>query len=248
MNRRVLPALALICAAGLAATACSDPTPQDSGSDDVKRTAVDPTARLDGVKLTMWTAQKAVDAPKQVIDAFEKATCAEVETQAIPDLYEQNVPTKPASGDRPDLMLWQPSISTLPFVQPRQNLLTLDGEPWVSELGGTERSPGVIDGKRYAAIVTSPAMLGVYSNKDVFKRAGPGEKDFPTSYDELLALGHKVADQTDAAAFYVPRLQLQRDGAHLVFAYVVVMSLPMVAVFLVGQRKIVSGITSGAVK
>ncbi|MBB4717041.1 raffinose/stachyose/melibiose transport system substrate-binding protein [Streptomyces luteogriseus] len=202
MNRRVLPALALICAAGLAATACSDPTAQDSGSDDAKRTVVDPTARLDGVKLTMWTAQNTVDAPKQVIDAFEKATGATVETQAIPDLYEQNVPTKLASGDRPDLMFWQPSISTLPFVQPRQNLLALDGEPWVSELGDTEKSLGVIDGKRYAAIVTSPAMLGVYYNKDVFKRAGLSEKDFPRSYDELLALGRKVADQTDAAAFY----------------------------------------------
>ena len=202
MNRRVLPALALICATGLAATACSDPTAGGSGSDDAKRTAVDPTARLDGVKLTMWTAQNTVDAPKQVIDAFEKATGAKVETQAIPDLYEQNVPTKLASGDRPDLMFWQPSISTLPFVQPQQNLLTLDGEPWVSTLGDTEKSLGVIDGKRYAAIVTSPAMLGVYYNKDVFKQAGLGEKDFPTSYDELLALGRKVADQTDAAAFY----------------------------------------------
>ena len=202
MNRRVLPALALICATGLAATACSDPTAGGSGSDDAKRTAVDPTARLDGVKLTMWTAQNTVDAPKQVIDAFEKATGAKVETQAIPDLYEQNVPTKLASGDRPDLMFWQPSISTLPFVQPQQNLLTLDGEPWVSTLGDTEKSLGVIDGKRYAAIVTSPAMLGVYYNKDVFKQAGLGEKDFPKSYDELLALGRKVADQTDAAAFY----------------------------------------------
>jgi raffinose/stachyose/melibiose transport system substrate-binding protein len=202
MHRRVLPALALICATGLAATACSDPTAGDSGSDDAKRTAVDPTARLDGVKLTMWTAQNTVDAPKQVIDAFEKATGAKVETQAIPDLYEQNVPTKLASGDRPDLMFWQPSISTLPFVQPQQNLLTLDGEPWVSRLGDTEKSLGVIDGKRYAAIVTSPAMLGVYYNKDVFKQAGLGEKDFPKSYDELLALGRKVADETDAAAFY----------------------------------------------
>ncbi|MFH9990218.1 ABC transporter substrate-binding protein [Streptomyces luteogriseus] len=202
MNRRVLPALALICAAGLAATACSDPTAQDSGSDDAKRTAVDPSARLDGVKLTMWTAQNTVDAPKQVIDAFEKATGATVETRAIPDLYEQNVPTKLASGDRPDLMFWQPSVSTLPFVQPRQNLLTLDGEPWVSKLGDTEKSLGVVDGKRYAAIVTSPAMLGVYYNKDVFKKAGLSEKDFPASYDELLALGRKVADRTDAAAFY----------------------------------------------
>ncbi|MFF5967807.1 ABC transporter substrate-binding protein [Streptomyces collinus] len=202
MNRRVLPALALICAAGLAATACSDPTAGDAGSDDSEQTAVNPTARLDGVKLTMWTAQNTVNAPKQVIDAFEKATGAEVDTQAIPDLYEQNVPTKLASGDRPDLMFWQPSISTLPFVQPRQNLLTLDGEPWVSRLGDTEKSLGVIDGKRYAAIVTSPAMLGVYYNKDVFRQVGLAEKDFPQSYDELLALGHKVAGKTDAAAFY----------------------------------------------
>ncbi|MHC5904769.1 ABC transporter substrate-binding protein [Streptomyces sp. S6] len=204
MQTRALPALALVCALGLAATACSDPTAGDpSGSSaDTKQPAVDPTARLDGVKLTMWTAQNTVTAPKQVIDAFEKATGAKVETQAVPDLYEQNVPTKLASGDRPDLMFWQPSISTLPFVQPKQNLLTLDSEPWVAKLGDTERKLGVIDGKRYAAIVTSPAMLGVYYNKDVFRRAGLTEKDFPTSYDALLALGKAVTDKTDAAGFY----------------------------------------------
>ncbi|GAA3779487.1 ABC transporter substrate-binding protein [Streptomyces phyllanthi] len=201
MKTRALPALALICAVSLAATACSDPTAGDSGT-DTTNAAVDPTARLDGVKLTMWTAQNTVNAPEQVIDAFEKATGAEVETQAIPDPYESNVPTKLASGDRPDLMFWQPSISTLPFVQPRQNLLTLDGEEWVSKLGDTEKSLGVIDGKRYAAIVTSPAMLGVYYNKDVFRQAGLSEKDFPKSYDELLALGRTVKDRTDAAAFY----------------------------------------------
>ncbi|QNP68759.1 carbohydrate ABC transporter substrate-binding protein [Streptomyces roseirectus] len=201
MQTRALSALALICALGLAATACSDPTAGDSATDS-KQTAVNPTARLDGVKLTMWTAQNTVNAPKQVIDAFEKATGARVETQAIPDLYEQNVPTKLASGDRPDLMFWQPSISTLPFVQPKQNLLTLDGEPWVAKLGDTERKLGVIDGKRYAAIVTSPAMLGVYYNKDVFRQAGLSEKDFPKSYDQLLALGRTVVDRTDAAGFY----------------------------------------------
>lgn len=201
MKTRALPALALICACALAATACSDPTAGDSGT-DAEQAAVNPTARLDGVKLTMWTAQNTVNAPKQVVEAFEKATGAEVETQAIPDLYEANVPTKLASGDRPDLMFWQPSVSTLPFVQPQQNLLTLEGEPWEAKLGDTERSLGVIDGKRYAAIVTSPAMLGVYYNKDVFKQAGIAEKDFPKSYDELLALGRKVVDDTDAAGFY----------------------------------------------
>ena len=35
---------------------------------------------------------------------------------------------------------------------------------------------------------------------------------------------------------------------HLIFAYVVLMSLPLVAVFVVAQRRIISGITGGAVK
>ncbi|GAB2596081.1 hypothetical protein GCM10027168_31060 [Streptomyces capparidis] len=203
LKSRTLPAVALVCAAALTATACSDPTAGTSGDGGAEsRKAVDPTARLDGVKLTMWTAQNTVNAPKQVVDAFEKATGAKIEVQAIPDLYEQNVPTKLASGDRPDLMFWQPSISTLPFVQPERNLLVLDGEPWEAKLGDTERSLGVIGGKRYAAVVTSPAMLGVYYNKDVFARAGITEKDFPASYDELLRLARRVEERTDAAGFH----------------------------------------------
>ncbi len=200
--KRVLPALVLICTTALTATACSDPTAGGDSTGSGSAAKVNPTARLGGVKLTMWTAQNTANAPKQAIDAFEKATGAEVDTQAIPDLYEQNVPTKLAAGDKPDLMFWQPSISTLPFIQPQQNLLTLDNEPWVNKLGDTEKSLGVIKGKRYAAIVTSPAMLGVYYNKDVFKAAGITEAQFPKSYDELLALGHKITDTTDAAAFY----------------------------------------------
>ncbi|MFJ6854814.1 ABC transporter substrate-binding protein [Streptomyces sp. NPDC091271] len=199
--KRVLPALVLICATALTATACSDPG-VNGGTGAASGTAVDPTAKLDGVKLTMWTAQNTVNAPAQVVDAFEKATGAEIDTQAVPDLYEQNVPTKLASGDKPDLMFWQPSVSTLPFIQPQQNLLTLDGEPWVDKLGDTEKSLGVLDGKRYAAIVTSPAMLGVYYNKDVFRKAGITEEQLPQSYADLLALGHRIKDRTDAAAFY----------------------------------------------
>lgn len=201
-RRRAL-LLALSITTAVLAGACSDPSSDDAGSSDTSTKAVvSPTASLKGVKLTMWTAQNTVNAPKQVIDAFEKATGATVSVQAIPDLYEQNVPTKLASGDKPDLMFWQPSVSTLPFIQPARNLLTLDGEPWESKLGDTERSLGVIDGKRYAAIVTSPSMLGVYYNKDVFKKAGLTEKDFPKSYDQLLALGHRIVDRTDAAGFY----------------------------------------------
>ncbi|MEO3754450.1 ABC transporter substrate-binding protein [Streptomyces sp. B6B3] len=197
-------AVALTCVAALALSACSDDTAGQTGAGGTGAAGdpVDPTASLDGVELTFWTAQNTAHAADQVIEAFEEATGATVSTEAIPDLYEQNVPTRLASGDRPDLMFWQPSISTLPFVQPARNLLPLDDEPWVSDLGSTEQSLGVIDGTRYAAIVTSPAMLGVYYNKDVFAEAGVTEADFPRSYDELLDLGATIRDETDASAFY----------------------------------------------
>ncbi|MET9384462.1 carbohydrate ABC transporter permease [Streptomyces sp. NPDC002928] len=48
--------------------------------------------------------------------------------------------------------------------------------------------------------------------------------------------------------YQVANAQLYLNNWHLIFAYVVLMSLPMVIVFVVAQRRIVSGITSGAVK
>ncbi|MFE9751289.1 carbohydrate ABC transporter permease [Saccharothrix saharensis] len=48
--------------------------------------------------------------------------------------------------------------------------------------------------------------------------------------------------------FRVASAGLYLDNWHLVFAYVILMSLPLVIVFVVAQRKIISGITSGAVK
>ena len=48
--------------------------------------------------------------------------------------------------------------------------------------------------------------------------------------------------------YQVANAQLYLNNWHLIFAYVVMMSLPMVADFVVAQRRVVSGITSGAVK
>jgi len=48
--------------------------------------------------------------------------------------------------------------------------------------------------------------------------------------------------------FQVASAGLYLDNWHLIFAYVVLMSLPLLLVFMVAQRKIISGITSGAVK
>lgn len=195
MNR-VVPALAVVCALGLAATACSDATGGSTGA--APTGSVDAKASLKGVHLTMWVAQNSVGEPKQAIDAFEKATGAKVTTEVIPDPYESNVPTKLASGVKPDLMFWQPTGSTLPFIQPANNLLQLDNEDWVAKLGKTEQSLGQVDGHRYAAIVTSPAVLGVYYNKDAFAKAGI--TTMPASYDELIADGAKIKSKAPGVA------------------------------------------------
>ncbi|MFJ6674894.1 carbohydrate ABC transporter permease [Actinosynnema sp. NPDC091369] len=48
--------------------------------------------------------------------------------------------------------------------------------------------------------------------------------------------------------FRVAGAGLHLDNWHLVFAYVTVMSLPLVTVLVIAQRRIIAGITSGAVK
>lgn len=48
--------------------------------------------------------------------------------------------------------------------------------------------------------------------------------------------------------FQIASAGLYLNNWHLIFAYVILMSLPLIAVFAVAQRRIIAGITSGAVK
>jgi raffinose/stachyose/melibiose transport system permease protein len=48
--------------------------------------------------------------------------------------------------------------------------------------------------------------------------------------------------------FQVASAALYLNNWHLIFAYVVLMSIPLLVVFAVAQRRIISGITGGAVK
>ncbi|MFI9833319.1 carbohydrate ABC transporter permease [Streptomyces sp. NPDC051913] len=83
-------------------------------------------------------------------------------------------------------------------------------------------------------IATATIMVMLYAWSDVFYA--------------FFVLGGGERATLPLNLYQVASAQLYLENWHLVFAYVAVMSLPMVAVFLVGQRKIVSGITSGAVK
>jgi raffinose/stachyose/melibiose transport system permease protein len=48
--------------------------------------------------------------------------------------------------------------------------------------------------------------------------------------------------------FQVASAGLYLDNWHLIFAYIIQMSVPLLVVFVIAQRRIISGITSGAVK
>ncbi|MER7368363.1 ABC transporter substrate-binding protein [Nonomuraea wenchangensis] len=177
----------------LTVAACSDPSagPAAPAAGGSPAAWPSPTARLDGVTLTIWAAQNSNTVPKAVTDAFTQATGAKVEVVTIPDPYEQGVQTKVATGDKPDLAFWQPTASMLTALNARANLQPLDGAPWVESLSPELRDiTGLLDKTRYAALVTSPAVEGVYYNKQVF--AANGVKETPKNFDEMLQVARTL--------------------------------------------------------
>jgi len=63
----------------------------------------------------------------------------------------------------------------------------------------------------------------------------------------FFVVGGRV-DTLPLNLFRVASAGLYLNNWHLIFTYVILMSLPLVAVFAVAQRRIISGITGGAVK
>jgi raffinose/stachyose/melibiose transport system substrate-binding protein len=193
--------IAALAAVTLAVTACSDPGAGSSDTGGLPKWP-DPTAKLDGVELTIWAAQNSSTVPKEVVAAFEKATGASVEIVTIPDPYEQSVQTRVATGDKPDLAFWQPTPSMLTAINARENLQVLDNTPppWLDELDpALQDITGILDGTRYAALITSPAVEGVYYNKKVF--AEHGITTVPANFGEMVALGRQLK-ATGQTPFY----------------------------------------------
>ena len=83
-------------------------------------------------------------------------------------------------------------------------------------------------------IATATIMVMLYAWSDIFYA--------------FFVLGGGDKATLPLNLYQVANAQLYLNNWHLIFAYVVMMSLPMVAVFVVAQRRVVSGITSGAVK
>lgn len=190
LSRRTTLGAALGTAAALALAACSDPGAKDSGQAAAPAEWPGATDKLDGVSLTLWAAQSSNKIPAKVVEAFSAATGAKVEIVTIPDPYEQGVQTKVATGDVPDLAMWQPTASQLTSIGAKERLQVLDAAPWeakttkaVLDAGGT------LEGHRYAAFVSAPSVMGVWYNKEVFEANGA---TIPKSFPELLELARSL--------------------------------------------------------
>jgi raffinose/stachyose/melibiose transport system substrate-binding protein len=192
---RISPVLAAVAAVALLAAGCSDNTANGGGGGSgAPASWPAPTGRLDGVTLTMWTAQNSAQTPKSVIAAFHAATGATINTVTVPDPYETGIETKVATGDKPDLAFWQPTASQLTVLRPEANLQVLDGAPWLGSMDPSVRDiTGLLGGKRYAALVTSPAVEGVYYNKQVFARAGVTAT--PKNFDDMVTLARSLKNK-----------------------------------------------------
>jgi raffinose/stachyose/melibiose transport system substrate-binding protein len=188
MKRLISVVAGLALTVGLAA--CSDPG-ADTSTTSTAATWADPTTKLDGVKLTIWAAQNSNTVPKKVIEGFQQATGATVQVLTIPDPYEQSVQTKVATGDKPDLAFWQPTASMLTAINAKSNLQPLTDAPWLSKMAPDLRDiTGLLDQTRYAALITSPAVEGVYYNKEVF--AANGITSTPKTFDDMVTLARKL--------------------------------------------------------
>jgi len=179
----------IAAAAALVLTGCSDPGAGGGSSAPAAWPAQN--SKLDGVELTIWAAQNSNKTADSVISGFEKLSGAKVKVVTIPDPYEQGIQTKVATGDKPDLAFWQPTASELTALNATQNLQPLEGAPWVKNYTGNLGDiTGKLDGTRYAALVTTPAVIGVYYNKQVFTQNGITAT--PKNWDDFITLAEQL--------------------------------------------------------
>lgn len=186
---RIIRTASVVGAAVLAVTlaACSggapgaDPAPESSGGD------VDLADSI-----TIWGAQETPDTVTELIDRYGEERDIDVEFVTVPGPFEQNVLTRWTTGDRPDVMFYQPASWRL-----RQ--LQVDNLQNLGDLGFEERHrfdlsgvSGSVDGEQYAATFGFPAVFGVFYNKAVFEENG---LEPPTSYEEFT----DAAQTLDAA-------------------------------------------------
>jgi raffinose/stachyose/melibiose transport system substrate-binding protein len=176
MSRRIRAlAGAAVLAVALGATACST-TDSPGGEQAGGKTT-----------LTVWVPALIQGAAKEFPSRFSQADPdVTVNVVTIPNPFENNVLTKWAAGERPDILYFHGIGNFLAQLNPAKNLVDLSGRSFVdSTLDGLLDNSTEFDGKIYGALIDFPGVDGMLYNKPVFQRLGLTP---PKNFNELLTM------------------------------------------------------------
>lgn len=177
MKQRFIAAAAVLAVAAGSLVACSS----NAGSSD-------------DTTLTLWHNSADSPALLQLYKDFEAETGIKVELVPIPaDSFETTTQTKFATGDRPDVMEYQPNSAGMATLNPAENMQDLSDMEFVQNSGDLYESVGTYNGKVYSAVTGFPSIFGIFYNKNVFADNGlePPQSfgDLESSCEALTSVG-----------------------------------------------------------
>lgn len=191
-HRSRLAVAAVVATVALVLAGCTTSSSNDSSS-------TGPLPKLEpglykGVNLTLWSAQTSGNkALSTVYKDFEAASGAKINPEIIPGTYESTLQTQWASGERPDLMFWNPIASQAAALNAGETMQRFDKETWWKKVPDAVKGvSGVVKGIPHAAVFEFPVSYGVFYNKKVFEK---NNISIPTGgWNDYL----KVAEQLKA--------------------------------------------------
>jgi len=144
--------------------------------------------------ITMWSSSADTDAERNLYTAWEEASGNSIETVAIPaNGFEDATLTRWATGDRPDILEFHPVRGFLAGLNPEENLLPLDGMPYIEQSDGLYDTVGSWKGSTYAAVLAAPTLFGMYYNQAALDDAGV---EAPRTYEELREVCAAIQEKT----------------------------------------------------
>lgn len=189
--------VAAVAALVLAACGSSDDTKDEGGTPAASQkglvTIKDGIPQLQGQKFTIWAYSGMPKARDQMFKDFEAQTGADVTVRKFPLPYEQNVLTKWATGERPDLLMFGGAGNWMTQLNPPENLVDLSNAEFVERINKEFLTSAMgYDGKIYGGMTDYPAVDLAYYNKAVLAKLGMKP---PTNFDETLAMCKAIQEK-----------------------------------------------------
>jgi len=195
MPRRVAVFAAAGASTALLLAGCAGGA-ESTGSVDLSSDA--PT----GVTLTMWHSSADSQALLDLYAAYEEASGNTIDFVDLPnDTAPAAVQTKWATGERPDILQYNPSPQDMAQLNMSENMIDISALDYVAD-SKLSNVAGTIDGVTYGVVLGPVSVYGLYYNKDVLAAAGLDTP--PQNAADLLAACSAIQSSgSDASAVFM---------------------------------------------